>query len=164
MTKRSDFDPFVLPLRSQVVDLPTTVEETVDKLNTLIAGEQTSTSDDKPFRGEIEKGRLQLAVRIPTSGVASNYVRHERALVIVYGAVTARGDGSTLRLDMRQPLPAFVLLAIIWAGFVYTIAKGASPALLMTPLLGHAILIFFFRMATRQRVLDPVSKALGIKL
>lgn len=160
----SDTDPWLLPFRAQVIELPDSVEETVRRLNTLIARPGIPTSETLPFRGKIEDAQLLLTVRIPTSGVAKGFVQHERALVVVHGELSARDGGSTLRLVMRQPLPAFVLLFIVWVGFIYSMFHGTSPALLMTPIMGHAILIFFFRMASRQRVLDPVSKVLGVRL
>jgi hypothetical protein len=164
VAKISDTDPWLLPIRSQVIELPQDVEEAIRRLNTLIARPGTKTSEALPFRGGVDGGQIQLTVRIPTSGVASGLMQHERALVVVHGEISKRNGGSTLRLVMRQPLPAFLLLFIVWIGFIYSMFHGTSPALLMTPIMGHAILIFFFRMASRQRVLDPLSKALGVPL
>lgn len=160
----TNFDPWVLPLRTLTLELSLSSSEVSNRLQQLIAKPEAPTTELHPFRGAVDDGRVALTVRIPTSGVASGVMRHERALVVVHGHVEDREGGCTLKLTLRQPLPAFAILALIWVYFIYSLMHGASPALLFTPLLGHAVLLFFFRIAARQRVLDPVGKALGIAL
>lgn len=163
MTVLQRFDPIVIPYCSFHVALPLGPDEVLAKLRTLVAPSGTPPSDTMPFRGEVGDEGFMLEVRLPTSGLARG-INHERSLALFWGAVTKTAEGSELRFAMRQPIPAFALLAAVWFGFVYTIVNGSSPALLMTPLTGHVVLVFFFRLTIRQRALGPLSQALGVRL
>lgn len=158
------FDPWLVPIIAHRVNLELSVDEAAERLSDLLAKHGTPTSDERPFRGEVTHEGFALQVRIPTSGMSAGIVPLERTLIVVSGALEPRDVGCHMVLSLRQPLPAFVLLIVIWAGFIYTVAAGASPFLLFTPLSGHAILILFFRFTAYQRVISPMRKALGAKL
>ncbi len=157
-------DPWVLPLISWHLSVPLPPDEVLSRLRTLIAPSGTPPSEERPFRGEVSKEALLLDVRVPTSGLAKG-LNHERALALVRGTLEATDKGGTeLKFSLRQPLPAFVMLFVVWAGFIYTILGGASPALLMTPISGHVMLVLFFQFTARQRVMTPLSRVLETKL
>ena len=158
------FDPWVVPLLSYRVALPFKATEAAERVLPLVAAPLEATTEQRPFRGEVKDGEARLTVRVPTSGVASGVIQHERALAVVHVRFSDSDGGSELELVVRQPLPAFVVLLLVWIGFIFTVVRGAEPVLLFMPISGHAILLIFFRMTARERALGPLSRVLGEKL